>query len=110
MHTSHVVSYIPMIQVPKGDPTLFIGQEFLDALPVHQFQYTPKGWRERLVDINVSESGGVNAASVEEAEGGETPAATPAASAGEAKGKGDQEGDQEGDAAQEKSEKVPDFR
>ena len=46
------------MQVPKGDPTLVIGQEFLDALPVHQFQYTAKGWRERLVDINIPGAGG----------------------------------------------------
>ncbi|CAM9850312.1 unnamed protein product, partial [Sphacelaria rigidula] len=39
-------------QVPKG-PSLFIAQEFLDALPIHKFQYTAKGWREILVDMNV---------------------------------------------------------
>lgn len=44
--------------MPKGDPTLIIGQEFLDALPVHQFQYTAEGWRERLVDINIPGVGG----------------------------------------------------
>ena len=31
---------------------LFVGQEFLDAFPVHQFTYTKNGWRERLVDVN----------------------------------------------------------
>lgn len=46
-------------QVPKGQPTLVVGQEFLDALPVHQFQYTAKGWRERLVDINTPCDGSV---------------------------------------------------
>eukprot|EP00904_Undaria_pinnatifida_P001683 jgi/Undpi1/11515/HiC_scaffold_30.g13812.m1 len=44
-------------QVPKGDFTLVIAQEFLDALPVHQFVYTAKGWRERLIDINVPGDG-----------------------------------------------------
>ena len=35
-----------------GDiPTLYIAHEFLDALPVHHFQRTSWGWRERLVDI-----------------------------------------------------------
>ncbi|CAK0783585.1 hypothetical protein CVIRNUC_006784 [Coccomyxa viridis] len=35
-----------------GDiPTLYIAHEFLDALPVHHFQRTSRGWRERLVDI-----------------------------------------------------------
>lgn len=55
-----------MLQVPKGLPTLFIAQEFLDALPVHQFQYTEKGWRERLVDINVPGTGGASADGMKE--------------------------------------------
>lgn len=42
-------------QVPQG-PSLFIAQEFLDALPVHQFEYTANGWREVLVDLNTPES------------------------------------------------------
>lgn len=46
--------------MPKGQPTLFIAQEFLDALPVHQFQYTENGWRERLVDVNVPGAGGAS--------------------------------------------------
>ncbi len=37
-------------EVPDG-PILVIANEFLDALPVHQFQMTPSGWRERLVGI-----------------------------------------------------------
>ncbi|CAN0472387.1 unnamed protein product, partial [Ectocarpus sp. 8 AP-2014] len=48
-----VVWHTNIEQVPKGQPSLFIAQEFLDALPVHQFQYTGNGWRERLVDVNV---------------------------------------------------------
>lgn len=35
--------------VPQG-PSIFIAQEFFDAMPVHQFEYTSKGWCERLVD------------------------------------------------------------
>jgi NADH dehydrogenase [ubiquinone] 1 alpha subcomplex assembly factor 7 len=31
-----------------------VGQEFLDAFPVHQFCFTDKGWREKLVDINTN--------------------------------------------------------
>ncbi|KAF0683778.1 Aste57867_24162 [Aphanomyces stellatus] len=42
-----------LAQVPEG-PTLFIAQELFDALPVHQFEYTDKGWVERLVDIDES--------------------------------------------------------
>ena len=29
-------------QVPSGLPLLVIGQEMLDALPIHQFEFTPK--------------------------------------------------------------------
>lgn len=36
--------------VPAG-PMLFVGQEILDAFPVHQFQMTAEGWRERLIEI-----------------------------------------------------------
>ncbi|EFN59277.1 hypothetical protein CHLNCDRAFT_8390, partial [Chlorella variabilis] len=34
----------------EGGPSLYIAHEFLDALPVHQFQKTERGWCERLVD------------------------------------------------------------
>jgi NADH dehydrogenase [ubiquinone] 1 alpha subcomplex assembly factor 7 len=34
---------------PAGGPTLYVCNEFLDALPVHQFERTAKGWCERLV-------------------------------------------------------------
>jgi NADH dehydrogenase [ubiquinone] 1 alpha subcomplex assembly factor 7 len=37
--------------IPPG-PTIIIAQEYFDALPVYQFQYTEKGWRERLIDID----------------------------------------------------------
>ncbi|RLN74586.1 hypothetical protein BBJ28_00014678 [Nothophytophthora sp. Chile5] len=37
--------------VPHG-PSLMIAQELFDALPVHQFEYTERGWCERLVDID----------------------------------------------------------
>jgi NADH dehydrogenase [ubiquinone] 1 alpha subcomplex assembly factor 7 len=35
----------------KDLPTMIIMQEFLDALPVHQFQKTEDGWRERMIDV-----------------------------------------------------------
>jgi NADH dehydrogenase [ubiquinone] 1 alpha subcomplex assembly factor 7 len=44
-------------QVPVSEPPLpciILGQEFLDAFPVHQFSYTDKGWREKLVDVDAS--------------------------------------------------------
>ncbi|KYQ57178.1 hypothetical protein ALC60_03844 [Trachymyrmex zeteki] len=31
--------------------SVFIAQEFFDALPIHKFQKTDKGWREILIDI-----------------------------------------------------------
>jgi NADH dehydrogenase [ubiquinone] 1 alpha subcomplex assembly factor 7 len=34
--------------VPAG-PAIFIGNEFLDALPVRQFQLTTDGWAERVI-------------------------------------------------------------
>ncbi len=35
----------------KSVPTMVLMQEFLDALPVHQFQKTEDGWRERMIDV-----------------------------------------------------------
>lgn len=32
-------------------PVLMVLQEFIDALPVHVFQMTEEGWRERLIDV-----------------------------------------------------------
>ncbi len=45
--------YYSLTQVPeeKSVATLAISQEFLDAFPVHQFEYRNGSWRERLVDI-----------------------------------------------------------
>ena len=33
-------------------PLILIGNEFLDALPVHQYENTKDGWKERYVDCN----------------------------------------------------------
>jgi len=35
-------------EVPDG-PMLLVANEFFDALPVHQFELRPEGWRERVV-------------------------------------------------------------
>ena len=41
-----------MEDVPHGVPTLFIGQEVLDAFPPYQLVRTAEGWREKLVDLD----------------------------------------------------------
>ncbi|KAF3450072.1 hypothetical protein FNV43_RR06151 [Rhamnella rubrinervis] len=38
-------------QVPSGLPTIIIAHEFYDALPVHQFQRTSRGWCEKMIDL-----------------------------------------------------------
>uniref|UniRef100_M4BZN6 Protein arginine methyltransferase NDUFAF7 n=1 Tax=Hyaloperonospora arabidopsidis (strain Emoy2) TaxID=559515 RepID=M4BZN6_HYAAE len=40
-----------LANVPHG-PSLIVAQELFDALPVHQFEYTDRGWCERLVDLD----------------------------------------------------------
>jgi hypothetical protein len=39
-------------EVPDDLPIIYICHEFFDALPVHQFKYTERGWSEILVDID----------------------------------------------------------
>lgn len=52
-------------------PVFMILQEFLDALPVHCFQKTNEGWRERLIDV----------ASVEDTTQSPPPTSSPSSSA-----------------------------
>ena len=40
---------LPEPEAFAGAPTLVIANEFFDALPVHHYQCTQEGWRERLV-------------------------------------------------------------
>eukprot|EP01114_Cavostelium_apophysatum_P007254 TRINITY_DN1920_c0_g1_i1.p1 TRINITY_DN1920_c0_g1~~TRINITY_DN1920_c0_g1_i1.p1 ORF type:complete len:453 (-),score=96.65 TRINITY_DN1920_c0_g1_i1:42-1400(-) len=42
-------------EVPQA-PSIIIAQELFDALPTHQFEYTNRGWRERLIDVDASNS------------------------------------------------------
>ncbi|OUC49943.1 hypothetical protein D917_00923 [Trichinella nativa] len=37
--------------LPRGF-SLVIAQEFFDAMPIHKFQHTARGWREILVDVD----------------------------------------------------------
>ncbi|XP_044273299.1 protein arginine methyltransferase NDUFAF7, mitochondrial isoform X1 [Varanus komodoensis] len=43
--------YRDLNDVPLGN-SFYLANEFLDALPIHKFQKTEKGWREVLVDID----------------------------------------------------------
>jgi NADH dehydrogenase [ubiquinone] 1 alpha subcomplex assembly factor 7 len=40
-----------LTEVPQG-PMLLVANEFFDALPVHQFELRPQGWRERVVECD----------------------------------------------------------
>ncbi len=47
----HVTWHDDFSAVPPG-PSIVIGNEFLDALPIRQFQRTESGWAERVVKLN----------------------------------------------------------
>ena len=40
----------PLEDLPEG-PLFLIANEFLDALPIRQFQHGPQGWQERLIGL-----------------------------------------------------------
>ena len=40
-----------VFDLPKT-PVLLIANEFLDALPIHQFIRTDKGWHERVIGLD----------------------------------------------------------
>ncbi|XP_035268574.1 protein arginine methyltransferase NDUFAF7, mitochondrial [Anguilla anguilla] len=43
--------YRSLDDVPKGF-SIYLAHEFFDALPIHKFQKTKRGWREMMVDID----------------------------------------------------------
>lgn len=48
----NVYWYHDVKHVPSGCHTMFVAHEFFDALPIHKFQKTDRGWREMLVDVD----------------------------------------------------------
>ncbi len=46
----HPLWHDDLTGVPEG-PAIMLANEFLDALPIHQFQLTEQGWRERAVAL-----------------------------------------------------------
>ena len=47
------IKWFPIFsELPSNRPTIFVAQEFFDALPAHQFVFTKKGWCEKMVDLN----------------------------------------------------------
>uniref|UniRef100_A0A8C7UKY2 Protein arginine methyltransferase NDUFAF7 n=1 Tax=Oncorhynchus mykiss TaxID=8022 RepID=A0A8C7UKY2_ONCMY len=48
--------YRNLDDVPRGF-SIYLAHEFFDALPIHKFQGTEKGWREVMVDIDPDEPG-----------------------------------------------------
>lgn len=49
---SSVAWHARLDEVPGDAPLLLVANEFLDALPVHQFERTADGWRERGVGLD----------------------------------------------------------
>jgi NADH dehydrogenase [ubiquinone] 1 alpha subcomplex assembly factor 7 len=50
-HGTKIYWHNSLDDVPSG-PTCIIAHEFFDALPVHQFRRTERGWVEKLVAMN----------------------------------------------------------
>ncbi|XP_077366506.1 protein arginine methyltransferase NDUFAF7, mitochondrial isoform X2 [Festucalex cinctus] len=48
--------YRRLEDVPSGF-SIFLAHEFFDALPIHKFQRTERGWREVLVDVDPDRPG-----------------------------------------------------
>lgn len=51
-HASPVIWHDDFNQLPQGMPILLLANEFLDALPIQQFQKTASGWAQRMVGLD----------------------------------------------------------
>jgi NADH dehydrogenase [ubiquinone] 1 alpha subcomplex assembly factor 7 len=49
---AHAPTWHDRIDALPDGPILVVANEFLDALPIRQFVYSPKGWRERRVGVS----------------------------------------------------------
>jgi hypothetical protein len=47
-----VIWYTEITDLPNDRFSMIIANEFLDALPVNQFQFVDGRWRELIVDVN----------------------------------------------------------
>ena len=45
----HASWHADLESLPADRPLIVIANEFFDALPIHQYERTPRGWRERMV-------------------------------------------------------------
>lgn len=46
------VTHLDHVEDLDDKPLFLIGNEFIDALPIRQYQMTPEGWRERMVGLS----------------------------------------------------------
>ena len=51
LHDAKVTWHDRFHDLPPG-PLIVVANELFDALPIHQFERTIRGWRERLVDLS----------------------------------------------------------
>ncbi|NQU61891.1 MAG: SAM-dependent methyltransferase [Rhodospirillales bacterium] len=51
VHAARALGWVSDLGDVPDAPLLAVANEFFDALPVHQFQKTASGWRERLVGV-----------------------------------------------------------
>jgi NADH dehydrogenase [ubiquinone] 1 alpha subcomplex assembly factor 7 len=45
-----------LASLPKDYPLIVVGNEFLDAFPVHQLTFSVSGWQEKMIEININDT------------------------------------------------------